>query len=60
MKTITLLLMFFSCLLVSGQQIKALDTIYANDKKNVALFFPNQIRQGITGANHFVFTYNRE
>ncbi|MEE9363706.1 MAG: DUF4138 domain-containing protein [Cellulophaga sp.] len=39
---------------------KILDTIYANDKKNVALFFPNQIRQGITGADHFVFTYNRE
>ncbi|MCF6295997.1 MAG: conjugative transposon protein TraN [Flavobacteriaceae bacterium] len=37
-----------------------LDTIYANDKKNVALFFPNPIRQGITGADHFVFTYNRE
>jgi len=39
---------------------KILDTIYANDKKNVALFFPNPIRQGITGADHFVFTYNRE
>ena len=39
---------------------KTLDTIYANDQKNVALFFPNPIRQGITGATHFVFTYNRE
>ena len=39
---------------------KTLDTIYANDKKNVALFFPSQIRQGITGADHFIFTYNRE
>lgn len=37
-----------------------LDTIYANEHKNVALFFPNPIRQGITGAEHFVFTYNRE
>jgi len=37
-----------------------LDTIYANEQKNVALFFPNPIRQGITGAEHFVFTYNRE
>jgi len=37
-----------------------LDTIYANDKKNVALFFPEPIRQGITGASNFVFTYNRE
>lgn len=37
-----------------------LDTIYANDQKNVALFFPDPIRQGITGASHFVFNYNRE
>ena len=39
---------------------KVLDTVYVNDKKNVALFFPKPIRQGITGADHFVFTYNRE
>ena len=37
-----------------------LDTIYANDTKNVALFFPEPIRQGVTGADNFVFTYNRE
>lgn len=37
-----------------------LDTIYANEHKNVALFFPQPIRQGITGASNFVFTYNRE
>ncbi|HSI68869.1 MAG TPA: DUF4138 domain-containing protein [Gillisia sp.] len=37
-----------------------LDTIYANDQKNVALFFPAPIRQGITGSENFVFTYNRE
>ncbi len=37
-----------------------MDTIYANDKKNVALFFPEPIRQGITGTSNFVFTYNRE
>ncbi|MCM4160871.1 DUF4138 domain-containing protein [Antarcticibacterium flavum] len=37
-----------------------LDTIYANDHKNVALFFPAPIRQGITGSENFVFTYNRE
>lgn len=39
---------------------KILDTIYANDYKNVALFFPEPIRQGITGSENFVFTYNRE
>ncbi|UBZ08778.1 conjugative transposon protein TraN [Salegentibacter mishustinae] len=37
-----------------------LDTIYANDKMNVALIFPEPIRQGITGSEEFVFTYNRE
>tara|TARA_R110000764_G_scaffold7502_1_gene26461 strand:- start:2247 stop:3071 length:825 start_codon:yes stop_codon:yes gene_type:complete len=37
-----------------------LDTIYANDTKNVALFFPQPIRQGITGADNFIFTYNRD
>lgn len=37
-----------------------LDTIRANEQKNVALFFPRPIRQAITGAPHFVFTYNRE
>ena len=39
---------------------KILDTIYANDTKNVALFFPKPIRQGITGTENFVFNYNRE
>ncbi|CAL66334.1 DUF4138 domain-containing protein [Christiangramia forsetii] len=37
-----------------------LDTIYANDTKNVALFFPDPIRQGITGSENFIFTYNRD
>ncbi|MFS4457289.1 hypothetical protein [Maribacter sp. 2304DJ31-5] len=38
---------------------RPLDTIMPMTK-NVALFFPNSIRQGITGADHIVFTYNRE
>lgn len=42
------------------KNVKFLDTIYTNDQKNVALFFPTPIRQGITGSDHFVFTYNRE
>ncbi len=44
----------------SAQNQDKLDTIYANEHKNVALFFPEAISQGITGAAHFVFTYNRE
>lgn len=43
-----------------AQNAIVLDTIYANDQKNVALFFPEPIRQGITGSDNFVFTYNRE
>ncbi|SNR68792.1 DUF4138 domain-containing protein [Lutibacter flavus] len=58
----TLLLLFS---LASVAQLKQqspykLDTIFANEEKSVALFFPNPIRQAITGAEHFVFNYNRE
>ena len=54
-----------SALIISSAFVKAqttivLDTIYANDTKNVALFFPEPIRQGITGSENFIFTYNRE
>ena len=42
------------------EEQSTMDTIYANDQKNVALFFPEPIRQGITGSDNFVFTYNRE
>lgn len=58
MKTLCIFL-----LLVVSSTLRAepiLDTLYANNTKNVALFFPEAIRQGITGANHFVFSYNRE
>lgn len=56
---------FIFCLVLvttftKGQNTQPLDTIYANETKNVALFFPGPIRQGITGSDHFVFTYNRE
>lgn len=48
------------CCPLSAQSTETLETIYANEYKNVALFFPEPIRQGITGSDHFVFTYNRE
>ncbi|WP_323028451.1 DUF4138 domain-containing protein [Gelidibacter japonicus] len=69
MKKHTLIsILFVACSSVSlfciaqatGQNITVPDTIYANDTKNVALFFPEPIRQGITGSENFVFTYNRE
>ncbi|MFS4449014.1 DUF4138 domain-containing protein [Maribacter sp. 2307UL18-2] len=55
--TIIVLLTFLSSI---GQETKKPDTIYANEKMNLALFFPTNIRQGIVGANNFVFSYNRE
>lgn len=55
-----LFLLTFANQSVKAQERKILDTIFANDQKNVALFFPAPIRQGITGSENFVFTYNRE
>lgn len=49
-----------ACVFTYGQNHNTLDTIYANDQKNVALFFPQTVTQGITGSENFVFTYNRE
>lgn len=60
MKRILILLPVLISTLVEAQTIETLDTIYANDSKNVSLFFPEPIRQGITGSENFVFTYNRE
>ncbi len=57
MRLIIILSILF-CSTLNAQQ--KLDTIYTNEHKNVALFFPQPIRQGITGASNFVFTYNRE
>ncbi len=57
---ITLFSFLFVTAFLEAQPQIILDTIYANDHKNVALFFPNPIRQGITGSDNFVFTYNRE
>lgn len=56
----TLSLMLLVLSISNGQNGLPLDTIYANDTKNVALFFPEPIRQGITGSENFVFTFNRE
>lgn len=60
MRTIILILIVFISAFAKAQTNTVLDTIYANDTKNVALFFPEPIRQGITGSDNFVFTYNRE
>lgn len=37
-----------------------LDTIFANEHHNTALFFPSKVRQGIVGSQNFVFSYSAE
>ena len=59
-KYISILTLIILSASMNAQTTNILDTIYANDTKNVALFFPEPIRQGITGSENFVFTYNRE
>ncbi|WP_066226094.1 DUF4138 domain-containing protein [Formosa haliotis] len=53
-----------SCILLGfaslAQNKVVLDTIMVNNNMNVALFFPDDIRQAVTGSDDFVFTYNRE
>lgn len=39
---------------------KAQETLYANESHVVTLFFPSPIRQAVTGAEHFTFSYNRD
>ncbi len=60
MKPILIIICVSISAFLKAQTTEILDTIYANDTKNVALFFPEPIRQGITGSENFVFTYNRE
>ena len=60
MKAILITILVLISAFAKAQTTTVLDTIYANDTKNVALFFPEPIRQGITGSDNFVFTYNRE
>lgn len=54
-----LMISIFS-IMADAQNRLPLDTIYANDSKTVALFFPEAIRQGITGSENFVFSYNKD
>ena len=64
------ILLILSFILISDISIQArtfpdsppikLDTIYANEHKNVALFFPSPVKQGIVGSENFVFSFNRD
>ena len=39
---------------------KALDTLYANEREVLSIFFDRPIEKAITGSSHFAFTFNRE
>lgn len=61
MKSLTTLFsMLFVMNTVHAQNNMTVDTIFANEQKVVSLFFPDPIRQGITGSPNFTFSYNRE
>ena len=45
---------------VEAQNVKVTDTVYANEHMTVSLFFPDPIRQGITGSPNYAFSFNRE
>lgn len=61
MKSLTTLFsMLFVMNTVHAQNNMTIDTIFANEQKVVSLFFPDPIRQGITGSPNYAFSYNRE
>ena len=61
MKQILLIKMILGLAMVSfAREAQPLDTLYANEKMNLALFFPSEIRQGIVGADNYVFSYNKD
>lgn len=39
---------------------QTIDTIYANEHYNTALFFPAKVRQGIVGSQNYIFSYSEE
>ncbi|MEM6895625.1 MAG: DUF4138 domain-containing protein [Bacteroidota bacterium] len=52
---------FIYCILICSLTWgNAQETLYANESHVVTLFFPSPIRQALTGAEHFTFSYNRE
>lgn len=57
MKTI---LFIFSILLLGQIRAQDLNTIGANERQVVALFFPDEIRQAVVGSSDFTFSYNKE
>tara|TARA_R110002051_G_scaffold7262_2_gene33578 strand:- start:132 stop:953 length:822 start_codon:yes stop_codon:yes gene_type:complete len=59
-KLIPLLGLLMIMATLEAQNGKITDTIYANEQMTVSLFFPDPIRQGITGSPNYAFSFNRE
>ena len=59
-KSIPLLGLLIIMATAKAQNGKVMDTIYANEQMTVSLFFPDFIRQGITGSSNYAFSFNRE
>ena len=53
-------LFFIAMIIVFSNTTLAQETLYANDSHTMTLFFPSPIRQAVTGAEHFTFSYDRE
>jgi hypothetical protein len=58
--TITFIICLSVLTFTQAQNIVDIDTIFANEQKTVSMFFPNPIRQGITGSSNYAFSYNRD
>lgn len=54
------LLFFVLVLFWFAGTAQTLDTIYANEDYNTALFFPAKVRQGIVGSQNYIFSYSEE
>ncbi|PXX23756.1 DUF4138 domain-containing protein [Arenibacter sp. ARW7G5Y1] len=59
-KSITFLGLLIFMASVEAQNVKVTDTIFANEQMTVSMFFPDPIRQGITGSSNYAFSFNRE
>lgn len=57
MKTFLKIILGLICLAGRAQ---VLDTLYTNEHYNVALFFPQKIRQAVVGSENYIFSYNQE
>ena len=53
-------LFLFSILILGQTSAQELKTIGTNERKVVALFFPDEIRQAVVGSPNFTFSYNKE